>query len=270
MAEPNLIHPEGMAAESTTGDYGFEKLPPTSSLNNSYELGKVAADEKSSTVTDNKQVSVEGTNSLLPEKNSCCKWSEHIHPKVVDLIYWKDYRLTGAVFLSSFIFLLSLALFSVLSVLAYLLLITLTVTLTFRFYKNILAAIQKTGEGNPFKKYLELDIGLDENKTKTVTTNVVKHGSALLTELRRLILIEDIVDSLKFGLFLWVLTYVGAWFNGMTIVILVNVAIFTIPKFYDVYKVEINKYFDLVKRKVQEVTKLVTEKMKTLGKKKTQ
>lgn len=70
MAEPNLIHPEGMAAESTTGDYGFEKLPPTSSLNNSYELGKVAAEEKSSTVTD-KPVSLEGTNSLLPEKNSC-------------------------------------------------------------------------------------------------------------------------------------------------------------------------------------------------------
>ena len=70
MAEPNLIHPEGMAAESTTGDYGFEKIP-TSSLNNSYELGKVAADEKYPTVSDNKPVSVEGTNTLLPEKNSC-------------------------------------------------------------------------------------------------------------------------------------------------------------------------------------------------------
>ena len=43
---------------------------------------------------------------------------------------------------------------------------------------------------------------------------------ATLLELRRLFLVEDLVDSFKFGLALWALTYVGSWFNGITLVIL--------------------------------------------------
>lgn len=44
--------------------------------------------------------------------------------------------------------------------------------------------------------------------------------NAALLELRRLFLVEDLVDSFKFGLALWALTYVGSWFNGITLVIL--------------------------------------------------
>ena len=70
---------------------------------------------------------------------------------VVDLIYWRDIKKSAVVFGSMLILLLSLALFSVLSVIAYLSLATLTVTVTFRIYKNVLGAVQKTGEGHPFK-----------------------------------------------------------------------------------------------------------------------
>jgi hypothetical protein len=70
---------------------------------------------------------------------------------VLDLIYWRDIKKTAVVFGSMFVLLLSLALFSVLSVIAYLSLTTLTVTITFRIYKNVLGAVQKTGEGHPFK-----------------------------------------------------------------------------------------------------------------------
>ncbi|ESO04360.1 hypothetical protein HELRODRAFT_79127, partial [Helobdella robusta] len=68
--------------------------------------------------------------------------------------------------------------------------------------------------------YLDLDIGLSEENVHRVTKSVVSHGVAFIAELRRLLLIEDIVDSIKFGLFLWVLTYIGAWFNGMTLIII--------------------------------------------------
>ncbi|KAK3083128.1 hypothetical protein FSP39_014715 [Pinctada imbricata] len=47
--------------------------------------------------------------------------------------------------------LLSLACFSVLSVLAYLSLALLTITLSFRVYKNVLQAVQKTGDAHPFR-----------------------------------------------------------------------------------------------------------------------
>jgi len=48
----------------------------------------------------------------------------------------------------------------------------------------------------------------------------VAHINGFTSELRRLFLVEDIIDSIKFGVILWVFTYVGAWFNGMTLVIL--------------------------------------------------
>ena len=70
---------------------------------------------------------------------------------VLDLIYWRDVKKSGVVFGSMMLMLLSLAMFSVLSVVAYLALAGLTVTVSFRVYKNILGAVQKSGEGHPFK-----------------------------------------------------------------------------------------------------------------------
>lgn len=40
------------------------------------------------------------------------------------------------------------------------------------------------------------------------------------------------VDTIKFGLSLWLLTYIGAWFNALTLVILAWVGLFTLPKVY--------------------------------------
>lgn len=48
----------------------------------------------------------------------------------------------------------------------------------------------------------------------------VSHINAAVTELRRLFLVEDLVDSIKFGVLLWCLTYLGSWFNGMTLIII--------------------------------------------------
>ena len=67
---------------------------------------------------------------------------------------------TGVVFGSLLVVLLSLALFSVLSVIAYLSLAALTVTISFRVYKNVLGAVQKTSDGHPFKYVLTSTLAL--------------------------------------------------------------------------------------------------------------
>lgn len=67
---------------------------------------------------------------------------------------------------------------------------------------------------------MELDISLSQEKAQEVSQIAVAHFNAALTELRRLFLVEDLVDSIKFGVFLWVLTYLGSWFNGMTLIII--------------------------------------------------
>lgn len=49
------------------------------------------------------------------------------------------------------IVLLSLAAFSVISVVSYLILALLSVTISFRVYKSVIQAVQKSREGHPFK-----------------------------------------------------------------------------------------------------------------------
>jgi hypothetical protein len=67
---------------------------------------------------------------------------------------------------------------------------------------------------------LELDLTLPQDKVREVTDIAVAHVNAAALELRRLFLVEDLVDSIKFGVLLWCLTYLGSWFNGMTIIII--------------------------------------------------
>ncbi|XP_041353077.1 reticulon-1-A-like isoform X2 [Gigantopelta aegis] len=194
-------------------------------------------------------------------------WLKNIDPRVLELIYWRDVRKTGMVFGSMIFILLSLAYCSLLSVLAYLSLAMLTVTLTFRVYKNIMSAVQKTGEGHPFKKFLEMEIDLPEDKVQKAVQNILKHVNCTAKELRRLFLIEDLVDSIKFGLLLWVLTYVGSWFNGMTLIILGVVSIFTLPKVYETYKVQIDNYMGKAQTQIDKVLAQVQAKLPFLKKK---
>lgn len=194
-------------------------------------------------------------------------WLKNVDPRVLDLIYWRDVRRTGVVFGSMMLVLLSLAFFSLMSVAAYLSLAILTVTLSFRVYKNIMAAVQKTNDGHPFKQYLDMDIALKEEKLARVIHTILQHINRSASELRRLFLIEDLVDSIKFGLLLWMLTYIGSWFNGMTLIILLVVSIFSLPKVYETYKVQIDNYMNMARTQVNNVMTQVQSKLPFLKKK---
>ncbi|KAL5009100.1 hypothetical protein ScPMuIL_014681 [Solemya velum] len=201
---------------------------------------------------------MEPTEVAKPPEGS---WMKNIDPRVLGLIYWRDVKKSGLVFGSMMFILLSLLFFSVMSVLAYLSLAVLTVTLSFRVYKNVLQAVQKTGDGHPFKQYLEMNIELPDDKVQKAVQTVMKHVNCTVRELRRLFLIEDIVDSVKFGLLLWVLTYVGSCFNGMTLAILGVVSIFTIPKIYETYKVQIDNYVNMARTQLSKIMGQIMSKM---------
>ncbi|XP_058830503.1 uncharacterized protein LOC131689432 [Topomyia yanbarensis] len=95
--------------------------------------------------------------------------------------------------------LLVMSLISLISVFSYVLLLVLFGTVSFRIYKNVLQAVQKTFEGHLFKEYLDFDLTLSQEKVQQLTTVAVAHANALLSELRLLFLVEDVIDSIKFG-----------------------------------------------------------------------
>nr|AII97780.1 BLTX404 [Nephila pilipes] len=161
---------------------------------------------------------------------------DKLHPVVAKYVYWRDPKKSGIALGASLVLLLSFKYFSVISVIAYLTLALLSVTVSFRIYKNVLQAVQKSNEGQPFKEYLEMDIALSQDKVNQTVETLIHHFNCVAAKVRSLILVEDLVDTIKLGILAWCMTYVGAWFNGLTLVILAAVSAFTLPKVYETTK----------------------------------
>lgn len=65
-----------------------------------------------------------------------------------------------------------------------------------------------------------MELILPQEKVEKAAVVSTAHINAVLSELRRLFLVEDFVETAKFALALWVLTYLGSWFNGITIAVI--------------------------------------------------
>ncbi|XP_051867491.1 reticulon-1-A-like isoform X6 [Pristis pectinata] len=186
---------------------------------------------------------------------------------VVDLIYWRDIKKTGLVFGASLFLLLSMTIFSIVSVIAYLGLAVLSVTISFRIYRGILQAVQKSDDGHPFKTYLEKDVAVSDELVHKYSDIGLGHINHVITELRRLFLVQDLVDSLKFTVLMWLLTYVGALFNGLTLLIIALVAVFSIPVVYERHQAQIDHYIGIVSKQIKDVTAKIQAKVPGLKKK---
>ncbi|XP_053101960.1 reticulon-4 isoform X4 [Hemicordylus capensis] len=193
---------------------------------------------------------------------SCCAGFE-----IVDLLYWRDVKKTGVVFGASLFLLLSLTVFSIVSVVAYIALALLSVAISFRIYKGVIQAIQKSDEGHPFRAYLDKDVAVSEELVQKYSHVVLGHCNNTVKELRRLFLVDDLVDSLKFAVLMWVFTYVGALFNGLTLLILALVSLFSIPVIYEKHQAQIDHYLGLVNKNVKDTVAKIQAKIPGLKRK---
>ncbi|XP_062949595.1 reticulon-3 isoform X1 [Cynocephalus volans] len=188
--------------------------------------------------------------------------------QVHDLIFWRDVKKTGFVFGTTLIMLLSLAAFSVISVVSYLILALLSVTISFRVYKSVIQAVQKSEEGHPFKAYLDVDITLSSEAFHNYVNAAMVHINRALKLIIRLFLVEDLVDSLKLAVFMWLMTYVGAVFNGITLLILAELLIFSVPIIYEKYKTQIDHYVGIARDQTKSIVEKIQAKLPGIAKKK--
>ncbi|KAG2467075.1 reticulon-4-like isoform X1 [Polypterus senegalus] len=193
--------------------------------------------------------------------------SESLNGAVVDLLYWRDIKKTGIVFGASLFLLLSLTVCSIVSVISYLALALLSVTISFRIYKGVVQAIQKSDEGHPFKAYLESDVAVSEEFVHKYSDAALGRVNCALKELRHLFLVEDLVDSLKFAVLMWILTYVGALFNGLTLLILALISVFSIPVIYERHQAQIDHYLGLVNNQIKDIVAKIQAKVPGLKRK---
>ncbi|XP_022622459.1 reticulon-3-B-like [Seriola dumerili] len=192
------------------------------------------------------------SSSSSSSNNSSSSSLRDLTHSALQLVHWKQPKKSAASFGLSLLVLISVATLSVISVVSYLLLACLCVTITFRVYKSVIQAVQKSDEGHPFRSLLERDISMSSESVRQLADQSLIHLNWLSSQTRRLLLVEDLVDSLKLAAVMWLMTYVGAVFNGVTILILADIIFFTTPLVYQKNKTQIDQNFDLVRCRLEE------------------
>ncbi|XP_072547796.1 reticulon-2a [Salminus brasiliensis] len=182
----------------------------------------------------------------------------HIHIAVMDLIYWKDTERTGMVFTGLVVGLLSLFQLSIITVVSTLSLAIMCFTISVRIYCKLLHSLQLRDGAHPFKSYLDMDIGLvGEQADHYMQRGIVLICSALDT-LKRLVFVGNLFDSLKFLLLMYVVTYLGALCNGLTLLIIGVIAVFSVPLFYTRHQEKVDTILATVQAHVDNMKDILT------------
>jgi len=167
---------------------------------------------------------------------------------------WEDPIHSGVVFGSVLVTLISICYYSLISVVAYVSLTALLAVLSLKIYTYVMVTFLKKETVNPLAKFSDINLTVSEDKVNQFANNATNKLNTSLLELRRLFLVENMLDSVKFGLSLWVLTYIGSWFNAMTLILLSWVGLFSVPKIYLNNRTQIDPVLDKVKAQLNEIS----------------
>lgn len=216
--------------------------------------------------TDRTETEEKPDEATLPTKELTsrpARWmKEHgVDQRIIDLIYWRCLKKTGIVVVTCLVLLFSLTMYTFLSVVTFFSMALLTVSLLYRVGMTVMGAIQKTGTDNPFKTILERDVDIPKDKAVEVVEVSIDQINRLTKELKRLFLVEDIVDSIKFGLLLWVLSYVGAWFNALTLIIIDFILLFSLPRLYEDHQEKVDEYMSIARTQICSVIEQAKSKL---------
>ncbi|XP_030009135.1 reticulon-2b [Sphaeramia orbicularis] len=176
--------------------------------------------------------------------------------KLVDLMYWKNMRKTGFVFTGLVVGLASLFQLSAITVLSHVCLGIMCVTFPLRLYYKLLELLRWNPGVHPFQTYLDYDNSLTDKETVVLVEEVVLLIAFAVTEIKRLLFIENVIDSIKFVVLLYLLSYVGVLTTGLTLVIAVVIAVFSLPLLYKKQQVRIRRIVRAVKAFIKKVKAL--------------
>ncbi|XP_012722606.1 reticulon-2b [Fundulus heteroclitus] len=176
--------------------------------------------------------------------------------KLMDLVYWRNMRWTGMVFTGLVMGLASLFQLSAITVLSHVCLGIMSVTATLRLYYKLLEVLRWNPGVHPFQSYLDYDSSLTDKETVMLVEEVVLLIAFAVTEIKRLLFIENMIDSIKFVLLLYLLTYVGIATNGLTLIIAAVIAVFSLPLFYKKQQVRIRKLVRALRAFVKKIKNL--------------
>lgn len=171
-----------------------------------------------------------------------------------NILYWEDPVQSGAVFGTVLVTLVSLCYYSLITVASYTCLTLLMVVLAVKLYSYVMVMLKKAEPGSdPLAMVAAMPVTVPADTISNMSPCVAATLNNFTTELRRLFLVENMVDTIKFGLSLWLLTYLGSWFNFLTLIILGWLGLFTLPKLYLNNQAQVDEVVGKVMAQVEEV-----------------
>jgi len=170
------------------------------------------------------------------------------------LVYWENPIVSGAVFGSVLVTLVSLCYYSLIYVVSNLSLLLLFAVGAIKLYTKIMVMLGKATPGSdPLEPIAAMSVTIPTDNIQAYSKTASDKINAIVSELRRLFLVDNMVDTIKFGLSLWCITYIGAWFNAMTLIILAWIAAFSIPKVYLMNQDQADEVIGKVMTQVEEI-----------------
>lgn len=268
----------GSAAAGPGGELADFELPQFSSSSSGSEgQGQAKQQEQTPSPTKRKS-SASGANTsqassssqvtgAAPDLTAVKNLLISSYSKVSHLFHWTKPIETGLIFAIGSSLILALTFFSIISVVAYTALGIILSSSLIRIYKMAMKTLNRS-QDTPFDhiwdKVLSLDVNMSPEKLHRLVDSSHNNINSSLVYFKQVLLVQDKFSTLKFALFLYVLTYIGAWFNGLTIITMSYLALFTVPIFYDKNKTKIDEYLNLASSQMSCVTSLVTSKVSAL------
>jgi hypothetical protein len=184
-----------------------------------------------------------------------------VENEVMDLLYWKDIKKSAIVFSLLLLTLTSLNYYSSILVCAYISMSMIAITMTCRVYSFAVQTINGTQLQNPFLSQLNEDVTISEAQAMDYVKYLLPKVNCVLSQAQDVIFVNKFVNTLKFGVLAWILSYIGEWFNGLSLIIVGVIAAFTAPPLYKKYNVEINQHVGCAMKKLNQIISQVKSKI---------
>ncbi|XP_053176516.1 reticulon-2a [Scomber japonicus] len=173
--------------------------------------------------------------------------------KVMDLIYWKDTERTGMVLTGLVVGLLSLFQLSIITVVSTVSLAVMCFTISVRIYYQVLYILSWGDGEHPFKSYLDLDISLSgEHADHHMQKTMIMILSAI-DSLKNLFFVGNVFESFKLLVLMYLVTYLGDLCNGLTLLIISVIAVFSLPLFYRQRQEQVDGFIAKIQAKINNV-----------------
>uniref|UniRef100_A0A5K3EVU8 Reticulon-like protein n=2 Tax=Mesocestoides corti TaxID=53468 RepID=A0A5K3EVU8_MESCO len=177
-----------------------------------------------------------------------CSGMEKLPPKVVSLIYWKNPIESAIVMSTGFTLLFSIGYLSLISVFAYVCLTILCCTGAARVYYDLITSKKDDSAKPPFSDWFTKDPNVLRSRAHELVNEGIDKCENTIQRMRHYLLIENYIDSLKFALCMYLLSILGGFFNLITVVLIAFALLFSVPKLYDLYHVQIDKAMEKPKK----------------------